>query len=133
MLVETEIHSFSTKGDALHLETEALFRSGFKVKLDFTGSAHDALPGKLIDRAGPEQTGHSTVIQRISRSGGYLAVCRYFSFRNGENDTPESGIANFIRTRTAFQSTAIFATLAVQFQWSTPLLPRILHHLRRSL
>lgn len=60
--MKPEVHFFPTKGDALHLKAETLFRSGFEAKLDFTGSAHDALPGELIDRAGPEKTGHSTVV-----------------------------------------------------------------------
>ena len=105
VLVRSEVHAASTKFDALHLQTEALFQGGRKAKFDLTTSPDHPLPWKRPG-IGSQKPRDRSMIERVSGCGGHLAVGCYFTLRDGADHSPESGVAKIIRPRAVFRDPA---------------------------
>jgi hypothetical protein len=91
--------------DGFHLETKALFRSGFSAKLDLTTRAHNPLPRKGMTGGCSKEPGDSPVIKGVTRGGGNLAVSSHFAFRDGEDALTKRPIAKLIRSCTVSHDT----------------------------
>lgn len=88
-----QIRPLAAKRDALHLEPQSLFGSGFERQLDFAASAQHAVPGKAARRFGVKKMSNGAMKSRVASGFRHLPIGGDFTFGNRKNHPPEGSIA----------------------------------------